>query len=309
MKKIIFTLGALALLATGLRAQNCEVPVAIVVDAPDDLPAASARQIESALTRALTVEGIAADTYDATFALVARIDILDKAMAATAPAMISQRLGLTLTLGNQADRKKIATQYIELTGAGTNATKAYNNALRSLTPKNQQIAAFARTGKQKAFEYYDQNATHILAEAERLVAQQQYGEALALTCGIPTCSRYGDKAAALGRQIYAKQLNRLNEALLNRARALWAAGQDADAAYEAALLLAAIDPDAACYAEAGTLMKEIRTQMRSDKDFETREKYRTEMNLRQKGIEAWQAVGTAYGRGQQPTTTNLMWMR
>ena len=38
-------------------------------------------------------------------------------------------------------------------------------------------------------------------------------------------------------------------------------------------------------------------------------KYKDEIELRRALIEAARAVGVAYGNGQQPTTTNLMWLR
>ena len=122
-------------------------------------------------------------------------------------------------------------------------------------------------------------------------------------------SRGGEEASAYGLQIYTKYLDRLNLFLLNRAKALWAAGQDKDSAYEVCSLLAQIDPDAACYAEAGKLMNEVKGQVRSDIDFEMREKYHDQIQLEKSRIEAAKAIGVAYGNHQKTTTTNLMWLR
>ena len=74
-------------------------------------------------------------------------------------------------------------------------------------------------------------------------------------------------------------------------------------------MLALIDPDAACYGEAGKLMKEVKARVRSDIDFEMREKYHDQIKLEKDRISAVRAIGVAFGNGQKPTTTNLMWLR
>ena len=73
--------------------------------------------------------------------------------------------------------------------------------------------------------------------------------------------------------------------------------------------MAQIDPEASCYADAAKLLKEVKSQVRSDIDFEMREKYHDEIKLERERISAMRAVGVAFGNGQKPTTTNLMWLR
>ena len=80
-------------------------------------------------------------------------------------------------------------------------------------------------------------------------------------------------------------------------------------AYEVCSLLAQIDPDAACYADAAKLMTEVKRQVRSDIDFEMRQKYNDQVKIERERIAAIRAIGVAYGKGQQPTTTNLMFLR
>ena len=130
-----------------------------------------------------------------------------------------------------------------------------------------------------------------------------------MVLAIPLCSQGGEAANAYGLKLYTKYLDRMNLFLLNQAKALWAAGQDQETAYSVCAMLAMIDPDAACYAEAEKLMKEIKSQVRSDIDFEMREKYHDQIQLEKDRISAARAVGVAFGNGQKPTTTNLMWLR
>lgn len=108
---------------------------------------------------------------------------------------------------------------------------------------------------------------------------------------------------------YAKYCDKYDEALLARAQTLWAAGQGQAEAAEAGRILAAIDPEAACYDEAVGLANEIKKQVRKDLDFEMREKHADAVELEELRIKAVHDIGVAYGRGQQPQTTNLTWLR
>ena len=132
---------------------------------------------------------------------------------------------------------------------------------------------------------------------------------LLLWCSLFLCAQGGDEASKYGVQLYTKYLDRMNLYLLNSAKGLWAAGQDQQTAYDVCAMLAQIDPDAACYAEASKLMKEVKSQVRSDIDLEMREKYRDQIQLEKDRISAARAVGVAFGNGQKPTTTNLMWLK
>ena len=63
------------------------------------------------------------------------------------------------------------------------------------------------------------------------------------------------------------------------------------------------------YADAAKLMTEVKRQVRSDIDFEMRQKYNDQVKIERERIAAIRAIGVAYGKGQQPTTTNLMFLR
>ena len=101
----------------------------------------------------------------------------------------------------------------------------------------------------------------------------------------------------------------MNLFLLNRAKALWSANQSKNVALDVCEMLANIDPYATCYDDAVKLMTEIKAQMRSDIDFEMRQKYQDSIQLEKDRIKAAMAVGVAYGNHQQTTTTNLMWLK
>ena len=309
--KIKKLLAAVALMAAaGAYAQNCTMPVAVVLD--DDfvnVPAAASTTLYQQLRRLATESGLSSDAPSTPFVLTAHCDVIDKSNLPGPPAQTVYNLGLTLYLGDTYSQKTFATAYLPLNGVGTGEVKAYTNAFQRLSASNAEVRRLITDGKKRMMAYYDEQYAQIIKEAQRQVSLHNYEEALMQVFAIPVCSKGGDEAMRYGLEIYMQQLDRLNLFLLNRARALWVAGQDQATAYDVCGLLAQIDPDAKCYAEAVALMSEVKRQVRSDIDFEMRQKYNDSIALERDRIATARAVGVAFGNGQQPTTTNLMWMR
>ena len=308
LKKII---SAVCLtMATGIYAQECVMPISIQLDEDfTNIPTAANTVLYQTLSRMITEKGFTTESPTTPFVLTAHCDVLDKSNLPGPPVQTVYNLGITFYMADTYTQKKFANAYITLDGVGTGEVKSYINAFRHISANNKEILNLINTGKKKMMEYYNTQYPNIIKEAQRLVSLQNYEEALTMVLSIPICSNGGEEATKYGLQLYTKYLDRMNLFLLNRARALWAAGQDQETAYQVCAMLAQIDPDAACYAEAKALMKVVKAQVRSDIDLEMREKYYDQIQLEKSRIEAARAVGVAYGNHQKPTTTNLMWLR
>lgn len=311
LNKIALLMGICCALGTGQAvAQDCDIPVAVVVmQQSDEVPEASAQLLTNTLTRVAVSNGMNAELPYSQFVLSARCDMLDKSILPGPPAKVSCNLGITLYVADVYNKKKFSSAYIELNGVGNNEVKAYNNAFSQLRPKAPMVEQMLETGKSMIMNYYNTQYPNILKEARRLAGLQRFDEALALITAIPACSRGGDEAISEGLKIYTRYRDRYNLQLLNKARGIWAAGQDQASAREVADILLQIDPEAACYNDALALSKEIKTQVRSDLDLEMREKYHDAVKLEQQRIAAIRAIGVAYGNGQKAKTTNIAWLR
>lgn len=297
-------------MATGIYAQECVMPISIQLDEDfTNIPTAANTVLYQTLSRMITEKGFTTESPTTPFVLTAHCDVLDKSNLPGPPVQTVYNLGITFYMADTYTQKKFANAYITLDGVGTGEVKSYINAFRHISANNKEILNLINTGKKKMMEYYNTQYPNIIKEAQRLVSLQNYEEALAMVLSIPICSNGGEEATKYGLQLYTKYLDRMNLFLLNRARALWAAGQNQETAYQVCAMLAQIDPDAACYAEAKALMKEVKAQVRSDIDLEMREKYHDQIQLEKSRIEAARAVGVAYGNHQKPTTTSLMWLR
>lgn len=308
IKKIFM---AVCLLATvNAYAQDCVMPISIQLDEDfTNVPAAATSVLYQTLNRISTENGLTTDNPTTPFVLTAHCDVLDKSNLPGPPIQTVYNLGITFYMADTYTHKKFGTAYIELDGVGTGEVKSYINAFRRISTSNSVITGLINRGKSNMMKYYDTQYPNIIKEAKRLESLQRYEEALSNVLSIPVCSKGGDQASKYGLQLYTKYLNRMNLFLLNRAKAIWASGQDQETAYEVCEMLSQIDPDAACYNEAAKFMKEVKSQVRSDIDLEMRQKYNDQIDLEKSRIAAARAVGVAYGNGQKQTTTNLMWLR
>ncbi len=308
LKKIITA--ACLFAAIGVGAQDCVLPVSVRLDEEfTNVPQAANSMLYNAISRVVTANGLSTEAPTSPFVVTVHCDVLDKSNLPGPPVQTVYNLGVTFYLADTYTQKKFATTYITVDGVGNGETKSYIDAFKHINSRNADIKKWLNEGKAKMMNYYNSQYPNILKEAERLAAMQNYEEAMAMVLSIPICSKGGDKATKYGVELYTRNLNRYNLYVLNTARAIWAAGGDADAAREACSLLAQIDPEASCYGEASALMTEIKGQVRSDIDFEMRQKYNDKVQLEASRIEAIRAVGVAYGTHQKPTTTNLMWLR
>lgn len=290
--------------------QDCVIPVSIQLDEDfSNVPTAASNVLYQALTRIATENGLTTDATTSPFVLTAHCDVLDKSNLPGPPIQTVYNLGLTLYMADVNLQKKFGTAYITLDGVGTGEVKSYTHAFRGIKSNSEEIKTLISKGKVKMLDYYDTQYKNIIKEAKQLEAVNRHEEALALVMAIPLCSKGGEEASSYAVQLYVKNLDRMNLFLLNKAKALWTAGQGQAAAKEVCAMLAQIDPDAACYSDAAALMKEVKTQVRSDIDLEMREKYHDQVMLEKERIATARAVGVAYGSGQKPTTTNLMWLK
>ena len=216
---------------------------------------------------------------------------------------------LTLYVGDLINQSVYSTCSFELRGVGASEQRAYINALSTLNARNREFAQFVESAKDKIVSYYDKNYPAILAKADRAASMRNYEEALMYATSIPECSKGFGDAVEKTLDIYQMYIDYEGQMLLTAAQGAWAADPDRKGAVAAYGYLRQIDPAASCFGEAQKLMNEIKSVVKENWDFEHKQKYKDEIELRRAMIEAARAVGVAYGNGQQPTTTNLMWLR
>lgn len=291
-------------------AQDCDIHLMAIEANPDgEMPEAAGEYLFNRLCTAITGDGISATGQYAQFFIAAKALPLYEQAVTGAPVKTALTLSLNLYIGDYWGEKVFDRMSLEIRGVGESRERAYLNAFRSLNKNNQQVANFLEKGKQRIIAYYDAEYNNIIREAQRESALRNYERALFLLGAVPVCCNGYDAVADELVKTYHEYIDYNCDRLLMQARNAWAVHPDQRGAAEAARILNQLEPDAACYGDAMDLYREIKDKMKDDWNFEMREKYKDSIELRKQTIEAARAVGVAFGEGQQPQTTNLMWMR
>lgn len=291
-------------------AQDCDIHLMAIEANPDgEMPEAAGEYLFNRLCTAITGDGISATGQYAQFFIAAKALPLYEQAVTGAPVKTALTLSLNLYIGDYWGEKVFDRMSLEIRGVGESRERAYLNAFRSLNKNNQQVANFLKKGKQRIIAYYDAEYNNIIREAQRESALRNYERALFLLGAVPVCCNGYNAVADELVKTYHEYIDYNCDRLLMQARNAWAVHPDQRGAAEAARILNQLEPDAACYGDAMDLYREIKDKMKDDWNFEMREKYKDSIELRKQTIEAARAVGVAFGEGQQPQTTNLMWMR
>lgn len=309
MKQIILTICA-SLFCAGLFAQTtANLPLSVIVeDLPQPFPTNAKVQLVGKINQMLTANGIASyDSYSGFF-ITAIANPIGKDVVGGAPVQILQNLEVTFYIADYNRQLVFATHSLTAKGVGETETKSYLDAFKRVNVRNPEVKAFIETGKAKIVNYYDSEAENFFLQARQLAKQHKYDEALYILSNFPTMCKSFAKSIEVGNEIYQLYVDYNAQQYLQNAKAAWMAQQNAVGAAAAGEWLSQILPEATCYPEAVALYEEIKAKVLEDWKFEMKQ-YEDGVDLEKQRIEAWKEVGVAYGKNQQPTTTNLSWLR
>lgn len=316
MKKNIFIIMAVmaALFMGKLSAQNNfmdgESRIALSIALPeqaDPLPAGAETYLINKLKQVAAQNGLAAEAGYSRFFITATITPISKDIVAGPPQQIAQNMEITLYIADGFDHKLFATTTVSAKGVGTNETKSYIDAIKHINSNSKQFKEFAEEGKAKIVAYYEAQCDNIVKKAQSLAKQKDYEAALYELVAIPDVCKCYDQALEATADIYQQYVDHLCDVNLAKARAAWAAEQNANGAKKAGEYLAYIYPDAKCYNEGMALYREIKDKVLDDWKFEMKI-YQDGVDLEKERIKAWRDVGVAYGNHQQPVNNYVNWL-
>jgi hypothetical protein len=291
-----------------LHAQGNNLALKVLVtDQPEPFPYNAKSQLQNKLNLILTKNGLAsADVLNRFFVTVVATPST-KDVIPGPPMQIAQNMDFTFYIADYYTQVIYSTVMLTSTGVGTNDNKSYMDAIKRLNINNSEVASFVKEGKNKIIKYFDDNADKMLLEIRTLAKQRDYEKALFLLTGIPyDCKKYTE-FMTLADDVYQQYVDYMCDVNLAEAKSVWASSQNAEGAVLAGEYLAQILPDAKCYSDAENLYKEIKEKVLDDWKFEMK-KYQDGVDLESQRIDAWKSIGTAYGEGQQPITTNIAWL-
>ncbi len=261
------------------------------------IPTSAKRILVNKLAKIITKNGVSNSGYNPRFVMVPLINVSNKEVIGSAPTKIALNLDLTLYIGDGKDGTLFASESFTLKGVGSNETKAYISAIKRLKAKNPAVQEFISNGKAKIIAYYNANCNLIISKANSLEAQGKLKEALALYTSVPVASSCFSKIETRIKTTYQKVIDKECQEKLAKAKSIWTANQNLNAANEAAALLSDIEPKTSCYRQVKSLYTKIASRVKelSDRDWNYKLKV---LDLNKTYIKAARDVGVAYGKNQ-----------
>lgn len=311
IKKISLLTLLVLILAIPVRSAECSVPVGVVALVEKSAATPEAinllkKRVESALGQSNHIS----ISSSADFFVAVSFSDFSTTNLAGPPRQVSVTADASLYLCDAVSERVIAVCALDgLKGVGNSKQKALSQALRPINATNKKCADFFNSASDKIIEYYNQQYPTLLKRGRTLAAQQKYEEAMYWFFSIPECCKGYDEAAAEGLKFYQEWVDKDGAQAYDTARAIWIAQPDAEGAKRALSVLLTIPQNSKAYTQIEALINEISETVKEDKQFETRTKYEDSTRQSELMIEAAKEVGVAWGKGQQPTTTNLNWIK
>lgn len=305
--KLILALAALACMGRAAAQTSRNVPLTVFVpEQAEYLPDVARAAMAGKMRQIVNLNGMGATDDRGQFYITCTVAVTDKEVLGTAPAKIVQKMDVTFYVADALDQKLYGTATVSVRGVGENENKAYIAALKQIAPTQPALTALVRDANAAIIAYYEAQCDNILQQVRTLALAKQYEQAFFRLSLIPeACETCYARVLTVANDLFQKYIDDRAQANLAKARSIWNAGQDREAAIGAGEYLAQILPDATCYPQAEALAAEIKAKVREDLDF-YREMYVREVEYEQKNrqdtIQAWREVGVAYGNHQQAIT-------
>ncbi|MGM0565361.1 MAG: hypothetical protein ACQESX_01275 [Bacteroidota bacterium] len=155
----------------------------------EDIPQGSYALLANRLSKAASLNGLAADGEGQVFNMVPSVAVVEKSVSGSVPPMIAQSIEVSVKLVESLNGNTYEQADFSVKGVGDTEEKAMTDAFRKIDARNPQLKAFFRKGKQRILEYYNGNCDLILAEADGMVHAKRYLNAYHLLMSTPKASR------------------------------------------------------------------------------------------------------------------------
>lgn len=299
-RTIIYIIGVLISITS--YAQTISIN-ALVID--EKIPEEAARNLETKLQSALIQNGYADNGYTERFVLTAKVDITQKDITPTTPTRISEKMDITLMVGDVVENKLFATLTLQAAGIGINENKAFINAFRNIKGDNPKIQKMLNEAKTKIVDYYTNQCPEIMRRADGLIGNRSYDEAIFLLSSVPdVCSDCFSKCQGRLGPIYKQKIDYEAVLLLEQAKNVWASNQNTYGANEVADIISQINPNASNYPKVISLRNTISSKLQADAkrewDFRMKQ-YEDDQKYKRSLVDAAKAIGVAWGQNQPKT--------
>jgi hypothetical protein len=234
---------------------------------PDNIaiPTEAKTLLLTKLNQITSNNGMGGSQSNPRFIITANVNVGTKDIIAGPPQMIAQNLDVTLFIGDAITNTIFSNTILSLKGVGTNENKAFIEAFKTINPKNKEVIAFLEEGKTKIINYYSTNCDFIIKDAQTLLKQEKYDEAIFQLSLVPdVCKDCYFKCLDTLTQIYQQKIDADCKVKLNEAKVTWTASQTPNGAEKAGDILSTINPMANCQTDVTAFINAIDAKLKAD---------------------------------------------
>jgi hypothetical protein len=229
------------------------------------IPTEAKNLLLTKLNQITSNNGMGGSQANPRFIITANVNVGTKDIIAGPPQMIAQNLDVTLFIGDAVTNTIFSNTTLNLKGVGTNENKAFIEALKTINLKNKEVLAFLEEGKTKIINYYGTNCDFIIKDAQTLVKQEKYDEAICQLSLVPdVCKDCYFKCLDTLTHIYQQKIDADCKVKFNEAKVTWTAEQTPNGAEKAGDILSTINPMANCQTDVTAFIKAIDAKLKAD---------------------------------------------
>lgn len=264
MKRYIVICLLLSALSRIMQGQTNLIYLSVVQPDRDEIPAEAGKQLERKLTQLLTSNGISSQDPNNRFVITAKADIISKDIVASTPQRVSEKIDLTLIIGDIVENKIFETITIPLIGIGINENKAFIAAINQIKPQKAEFKVFLDNAKQQIVDYYAVRCSQIIKDAQKLASGSNYDEAIYQLMQVPDICDCSKDCQDLMVEYTIKRNNAIAAQLFNEAKVRWAASPTSEGASDVADIIARIPANSYSQKNVDALIKSINNKLRAD---------------------------------------------
>lgn len=263
MKKIIISL-LLAVSASFSYGQSGQIYISVVQPERNEIPPEAGKLLERKLTQLLASNGISSQDAYNRFIITAKADITSKDIVATTPQRVSEKIDITLLIGDVVENKVFETITLPLIGIGINENKAFIAAVNQVKSQKPELVEFVNRAKSKIVDYYTVRCSQIIQQAQKLASGNDYDGAIYQLMQIPDICDCSKESQALMIEFTIKRNDAIAAQLYNEAIARWASSQTSEGASAAADVIARIPANSSSQSKVNSLINTINKKLRDD---------------------------------------------
>ena len=230
-----------------------------------DIADEAKKLLSNKLSQFASNNGMGGSQVNPRFIITAKVNVGTKDIIAGPPQMIAQNVDVTLYIGDAITNTIFSNVTLSLKGVGTNENKAFIEAFKAINSNNKEVIEFLEAGKNKIINYYSTNCDFMIKDAQTLVNQEKYDEAIYKLSLVPeVCQDCYFKSLDYLSSVYQQKIDTECKLKFNEAKVTWASAQNSSGAEKAGDILSTINPLASCQPEINNFIKSIEVKLKAD---------------------------------------------